>query len=45
MAGYIASPALSETGIAEFIVPPQLGDDAGVCGAIALAQEALGGKS
>ncbi len=45
IAGYIASPALSETGIAEFIVPPNLGDDAGVCGAIALAQEAHGGKS
>lgn len=45
IAGYIASPALSESGIAEFIVPPELGDDAGVCGAIALAQEALGGKS
>jgi len=44
MAGYIASPALSEGGIAEFIVAPQLGDDAGVCGAIALAQEALGGN-
>lgn len=45
MAGYIASPALSESGIAQFIVPPELGDDAGVCGAIALAQEALRGKS
>jgi fructokinase len=41
IAGYIASPALSETGITEFIVPPELGDDAGVCGAIALAQEAI----
>ena len=37
LAGYISSPALTETGIEEFIVPPQLGDDAGVCGAIALA--------
>ena len=37
LAGYISSPALTETGIVEFIVPPQLGDDAGVCGAIALA--------
>lgn len=40
LAGYIVSPALSEGGIAGFIVPPQLGDDAGVCGAIALAQAA-----
>lgn len=45
MAGYIASPALSGSGIAQFIVPPDLGDDAGVCGAIAIAQEALGEKS
>ncbi len=45
MAGYIASPSLSETGIADFIVPPDLGDDAGVCGAIALAQEAHREKS
>ncbi len=41
LAGYVASPALSAAGIAEFIVPPDLGDDAGVCGAIALAQHAL----
>jgi fructokinase len=40
VAGYIVSPALTEKGIEEFIVPPHLGDDAGVCGAIALAQEA-----
>lgn len=40
LAGYISSPALTENGIAEFIVPPQLGDDAGVCGAIALAHGA-----
>jgi fructokinase len=37
--GYIVSPALAE-GIDRYIVPPLLGDDAGVCGAIALAQEA-----
>jgi fructokinase len=43
LAGYIASPALTETGLAEFIVPPRLGDDAGVCGAIALAQAAWKG--
>jgi fructokinase len=40
LAGYVDSPALGERGIADFIVPPQLGDDAGVCGAIALAQAA-----
>jgi fructokinase len=39
--GYIASPALNEQGMELFLVPPQLGDDAGVCGAVALAQEAL----
>ncbi len=38
--GYVASPALNED-INGFIVPPLLGDDAGVCGAIALAQEAV----
>ena len=38
--GYVASPALGED-IDGFIVPPLLGDDAGVCGAIALAQEAV----
>lgn len=38
--GYIASPALAEGAIDAFIVPPVLGDDAGVCGAISLAQGA-----
>jgi fructokinase len=38
LAGYVASPSLSEEGIADFIVPPRLGDDAGVCGAVALGQ-------
>ncbi len=38
LAGYVSSPALSETGITDFITPPLLGDDAGICGAIALAQ-------
>jgi len=38
---YLASPAL-RTGIEEYLVAPTLGDDAGVCGAIALAQRALG---
>ena len=36
--GYLASPMLKE-GIGDFILPPRLGDDAGICGAIALAQE------
>ena len=40
LAGYISLPSFTEAGIAEFIVPPQLGDDAGVCGALALAQDA-----
>jgi fructokinase len=38
---YIVSPALSDD-IDSFIVPPDLGEDAGVCGAIALAQGAVG---
>jgi fructokinase len=38
LAGYIASPSLDERGIEGYIVSPVLGDDAGVCGAIALAQ-------
>jgi fructokinase len=41
MNDYIVSPALTEDGIADFLVPPALGDDAGICGAIALAQAAL----
>lgn len=36
--GYVVSPSLVGDGIHEYIVPPQLGDDAGVCGAIALGQ-------
>lgn len=39
MAGYVSSPVLSETGIIEFITPPLLGDDAGIRGAMALAQD------
>jgi fructokinase len=38
---YLDSPALG-VGIEEYLVAPTLGDDAGVCGAIALAQRALG---
>lgn len=37
LGGYLASPLMGER-IDEFIVAPQLGDDAGVLGAIALAQ-------
>jgi fructokinase len=39
--GYIVSPML-DAGIDEYIVAPHLGDDAGVCGAIALGLRALG---
>lgn len=38
--GYLAAAALVDE-IESYIVPPTLGDDAGVCGAIALAQVAL----
>jgi len=41
MADYIVSPALSQDGIDDFIVPPVLGDDAGIRGAVALAQDAV----
>jgi fructokinase len=40
--GYIVSPALFGDRINDYIVPPLLGDDAGVCGAIALGQRAIG---
>ncbi len=40
LGGYIASPALCAE-IGSYIVPPQLGDNAGICGALALAQIAL----
>lgn len=36
--GYVRSPALTAEGIERYIVPPALGDDAGVCGALALGQ-------
>ena len=39
-ADYNVSSTLMEDGIADFISPPLLGDDAGVCGALALAQKA-----
>ncbi len=40
LAGYVESPALAEA-IDSYIVPPGLGNRAGVLGAIALAQQAL----
>jgi fructokinase len=40
--GYLASAVLTDE-IESYVVPPLLGDDAGVCGAIALAQVALSG--
>lgn len=40
-AGYIASAALAEDGVGSYIVPPMLGDDAGVCGALVLADLAF----
>ena len=42
--GYIASPVLTPDGVAGFVVPPALGDDAGVCGAMALAHDALASR-
>ena len=39
LAGYVDSPALRDEGLRSFVVPPMLGDDAGLCGAIALAYD------
>lgn len=39
--GYLVAPALTQEQIVSYVVPPLLGDDAGVCGAIALAQCAV----
>jgi fructokinase len=39
LAGYVDSPALRDEGLRSFVVPPMLVDDAGLCGAIALAQD------
>lgn len=36
--GYVVSPVFEGDGIEGYVVPPALGDDAGVCGAIALGQ-------
>ena len=38
LGGYLDTPFLRADGIGSFLVPPALGDDAGVLGAIALAQ-------
>ncbi|QJD84858.1 ROK family protein [Cohnella herbarum] len=38
--GYVATPALEIGGIDEYIVPPTLGDNAGLCGSIALGLRA-----
>ncbi|WP_280521357.1 ROK family protein [Paenibacillus mangrovi] len=40
LSGYVQLPAISEH-IADYIVSPQLGDNAGLCGALALAKKAL----
>jgi fructokinase len=40
LAGYVQSPAILGAGIDTYIVPPGLGNMAGVLGAIALAQAA-----
>ncbi|MFM7167355.1 MAG: ROK family protein [Planctomycetaceae bacterium] len=41
LAGYIGVLSLSGGVLEEYLVPPQLGDDAGVCGALALGQDVL----
>jgi fructokinase len=41
LGGYIRHPALEADGIESFLQPPALGDDAGVVGALALAQAEL----
>lgn len=38
--GYIQKPEIS-SGIKDYIVAPGLGDNAGICGALALAKQAL----
>lgn len=36
--GYVKRPELSKEGIQDYIVPPKLGEDAGIAGALALGQ-------
>lgn len=40
LGGYLDAPEFTADGVASYVVPPALGDDAGVLGAIALAQAA-----
>ena len=40
LAGYVQHPSL-HAGIDEYVVPPGLGDNAGLCGSLALAKLAL----
>ena len=40
--GYVRSPAILTDAIDAYVMPPTLGDDAGVCGALALGQQAIG---
>lgn len=42
LGGYVDSPSLRPGGIDAYVVPPALGDDAGILGAMALAQDAIG---
>ncbi|GIP27979.1 fructokinase [Paenibacillus sp. J23TS9] len=42
--GYVQLPAINDQ-IADYIVSPQLGDNAGLCGALALAKKALAAVS
>lgn len=44
LAGYIVSDSLTK-GINEYVVPPKLGDDAGVCGALELARLKFSGQT
>jgi fructokinase len=44
LAGYVVSDSLDRD-IKEYIVPPALGDDAGVCGAFELARKKLSGDT